>query len=238
MEQIDGTAFAAFRGNHSESTTFGNSRNWHGICTMGTNLSPQYPPLWAATVCASAASALAIDPARPLQTLRLRSLLPPAAQLRWRRAERDVLLHNGVSTYRVGDDGTVTIERLVTMYQKNAQGYEDAAYLDLNTVETLRRIRMRQRQHIGSTYPRHKLAADGTDYPSGQPIVTPSLIKGALIALYQEFIDLGWVEDLDGYQETLHVEIDADDKNRVNFVDNPNLINQFRILAGKTQFEV
>ncbi len=51
-------------------------------------------------------------------------------------------------------------------------------------------------------------------------------------------MNLGWVEDIEHYKTTLVVQIDSDDRNRVNVADQPNLVNQFRILANKNQFIV
>jgi phage tail sheath gpL-like len=87
-------------------------------------------------------------------------------------------------------------------------------------------------------YPRHMLASDGTEYPAGLPIVNPTTFKGMLIALYAEFIEKGWVEDIESYSATLLVERDGDDANRLNYVDQPNLANQLQVIAGKTQFIV
>ena len=87
-------------------------------------------------------------------------------------------------------------------------------------------------------YPRHKLADDGVAYGAGQAIITPKAAKGELLALYRQLADLGWVEDYDGYKATLIVERDISDRNRLNFSDQPNLVNQLRVVAGKTQFAV
>jgi phage tail sheath gpL-like len=136
----------------------------------------------------------------------------------------------------VGADGTCKIERQITMYQTNAAGLSDASYLDLCTPETLERIRYEQRLMISQQYPRHKLASDGTNYGAGQAIVTPKIIRGQLLALYKVMETKGWVEEYDAYDAQLIVERDIDDANRVNWRDTPNLVNQFRVGAGKQQF--
>ena len=237
MRQIGGRAFTAYRGNHTDTATFGNGRNSLHVVAMGANESPQPPYLWSATLAAVASKLLSIDPARPLQTALLPGIQSPAHASRWTQPERNTLLQDGISTFKSNVDDTVSIERIVTMYQTNDSGFEDDSYQDIQTLETLERIRFEQRAYIASTYPRHKLADDGTDYPPGQAIVTPSIIKGELISLYQRFIDLGWVEDLAGYTSSLIVEINSSDANRMDVRDVPNIINQFRVLAGKTQFK-
>nr|WP_281492703.1 phage tail sheath C-terminal domain-containing protein [Klebsiella pneumoniae] len=48
----------------------------------------------------------------------------------------------------------------------------------------------------------------------------------------------GLVEDFDDYKDTLDVSLDGDDKNRLNFICHPNLVNQLRVLAGLIQFKL
>jgi phage tail sheath gpL-like len=202
---------------------------------LGTNGAPTPVYEVAAINGAVAAFNLAIDPARPLQTLKLVGMLPPKSD-RWIRAERDSLLYDGIATYKVDPDGTCRIERQITTYQLNASGLPDASYLDINTPETLERIRYEQRATIAQNYPRHKLADDGTNYGAGQAIVTPKLVKATLIALYREFELRGWAEGFDEYVANLIVERDISDRNRINWRGTPNLVNQARVFAGKTQF--
>lgn len=236
MAQIGSRAFIAYSGTHGQSGTFGSARNNPHISCMGTGTSPTPPYLLSAINAATAAKSLSIDPARPLQTLVLKGMLAPSRHERWGQTERNLLLYDGISTFTVGDDGTCRIERQITMYQTNASGLSDASYLDICTPETLERIRYEQRLMVAQKYPRHKLASDGTQYGAGQAIVTPKIIRGELLSLYREMEKKGWVEDYESYEANLIVERDADDANRLNWRDTPNLVNQLRITAGKQQF--
>lgn len=236
MRQIGCRAFVAFAGTHGETGTFGSKRNSPHVSCMATGTSPTPTYLVSAINAAVSAKALAIDPARPLQTLVLKGMLAPSRHQRWSQSERNLLLFDGVSTFTVGSDGTCRIERQITMYQNNASGLSDASYLDICTPETLERIRYEQRLMISQHYPRHKLASDGTQYGAGQAIVTPQIIRGQLLSLYRSMEQKGWVEDFDTYTEKLIVERDADDANRLNWRDTPNLVNQLRVSAGKQQF--
>ena len=236
MVQNGCRAFSAFSGTLSESATFGSALNSPHLSVMGTNKSPTPAHIVAAINGAVGSYYLAIDPARPLQTLTLPGMLAPAAAEQWIRSERNTLLYDGIATFKVSTDGTCQIERQITTYQVNPGGLPDAAYLDINTPETLERIRFEQRAMLASRYPRHKLASDGTQYGAGQAIVTPSLIKGALLDLYRTLEERGWVENFDAYKGNLIVERNADDKSRVDWRDTPDLVNQARVFAGKSQF--
>jgi phage tail sheath gpL-like len=236
MRQIEAFGFSAMRGTLSETGTFGNSRNGKLISITGTNLAPTEPCVWAATTCAVAAYYLNIDPARPLQTLEVRGLLPPAFDKRWSIEERNILLHDGISTTMVDSSGKVLIERVITTYQNNAYGVPDASYLDLNTLAILAYIRAQVRARISSRYGRHKLAADGTPIKSGQAIATPGTIRAELVGLAKAMQDAGIIEDVEQFKADLVVEINETYPDRVDVRMSPNLINQLRVFAGQVQF--
>ncbi|KAL6953366.1 hypothetical protein U1Q18_052060 [Sarracenia purpurea var. burkii] len=94
----------------------------------------------------------------------------------------NALLYDGISTYTVSNDGTVRIQRVITTYQTDPNGAETPAFLDLNSPLTLAFIRADLRYYLATKYPRSKLADDGTNYGVGQAIVTPSILKGEIIA--------------------------------------------------------
>lgn len=234
----DAHAFAAAGGTHATLTTLGNSRNSPHLTIIARTGSPTPPEEWAAALAGVAAYYTHIDPARPLQTLPLAGVLPPPVADRFTLEERNLLLKDGIATFQVDDGGRVLIERVITTYETNAFGIEDPAYLDVTTLKTLAYLRYQTRARILLRFPRHKLAADGTRYGAGQAIVTPKVIRAELIALYRELEAAGLVEDLDQFRDDLLVEIDANDPNRINALVPPNIVNQFRVFAGKIQFRL
>jgi phage tail sheath gpL-like len=92
------------------------------------------------------------------------------------------------------------------------------------------------RLRITSRFPRHKLANDGTAYDPGQAIVTPMEIRAELLHLAREWEAAGLLEDFAAYSADLVVERNATDRNRVDVLAPPNLVNQFRVLAAVIQF--
>lgn len=236
LKMIDGICWMAKRGTLAQISTFGQSRNDYLLSTIATGLAPHPPYLWAATVGAVAARSLNTDPARPLQTLQLPGILPPAAGDRWQLNERNLLLYDGISTFTVDTGSNVQIERMITMYRENAFGSPDPSYLDVETIATLSYLRYAIRTRITQKFPRHKLADDGIRVSPGQAIVTPAVIRAELLALFTELEFAGLVEDFDSFRETLIVERDQNDRNRINVRSNENLVNQFRIYAHAIQF--
>jgi phage tail sheath gpL-like len=236
LKQLEGLGFSAAPGTAAELSTLGSGRNSEFICLVGTGKSPSAPEIWAAVWGAVAAYCLNIDPARPLQTLVLSGILPPATPEILDTAERNILLHDGISTHLVDDGGQVLIERAITTYQTNALGVDDPSYLDVNTMATLAYIKDQVRSRITNSYPRHKLADDNANVGAGQAIVRPKDLRAELISLFREMENNGIVEGLDQFKADLVVERNATDKNRVDALIPPDLVGQFRVFAGQVQF--
>lgn len=239
LKMIEAQLWTAFRGTHAESGTFGSARNDWLISCIGTNIAPEPHWLWAAAYGGTAAYHLAIDPARPLQTLVLRGIKPPEKEVRWDMPERNILLHDGIATHFVDAGDNVCIEREITMYRVNQFGDPDTSYLDVQSPATLGRIRYIIKNRFSTRYPRHKLAGDDvlTLLDPGQPVMTPKIARAELLDIaLTELVPAGLVEDFDDYKATLDVTLDKKDKNRLNFIVHPNLVNQLRVLAGLIQF--
>lgn len=238
LRMIDGLAFSAAAGAHGTLTALGNGRNSPHVTIGGIKGSPT--PTWetAAAYAGQVSYHGAIDPARPFQTLALKGVLAPAVADRFSRAERNLLLADGISTFTVDQGGNVLIERPVTTFQTNAFGLPDTAYLDVNTLLTLSYLRWSMRARLASKFPRHKLASDGTLYGPGQAVVTPKVIRAELVSLFGDWMDLGLVEDIEQFKRDLIVERDAGDPNRLNALIPSNLVNQFRVFAGQVQFRL
>ncbi|EMX0849587.1 phage tail sheath subtilisin-like domain-containing protein [Pluralibacter gergoviae] len=241
LKMIEAQLWTAFRGTHAESGTFGDARNDWLISCIGTNIAPQPHWLWATSYGGIASYYLANDPARPLQTLVLPGILPPGKTIRWDMQERNLLLHDGIATHYVDASDSVCIEREITMYRVNQFGDADTSYLDVQSPATLGRIRYVIKNRFTNRYPRHKLAGDDVLelLEPGQPVMTPKIARAELLDIaLTELIPAGLVEDFDDYKDTLEVSLDSTDKNRLNFICHPNLVNQLRILAGLIQFKL
>ncbi|SAP98026.1 Mu-like prophage tail sheath protein gpL [Klebsiella oxytoca] len=241
LKMIEAQLWTAFRGSHAESGTFGETRNDWLISCLGTNIAPQPHWLWAASYGGIASYYLANDPARPLQTLVLPGILPPVKTARWDMPERNLLLHDGIATHYVDASDNVCIEREITMYRVNQYGDTDTSYLDVQSPATLGRIRYVIKNRFTTRYPRHKLAGDDVLdlLDPGQPVMTPKIARAELLDIaLTELIPAGLVEDFDDYKDTLDVYLDGADKNRLNFICHPNLVNQLRVLAGLVQYKL
>ncbi|AWX98562.1 phage tail protein [Marinomonas primoryensis] len=241
LKMMEGIAYTAMRGTFAETSTWGEGRNDYLITCMGTNKTPSNPWDFAAAYGARASYSLAIDPARPLQTLVLTGILPPAKTDRWDWTERNLLLQSGVATYMVTAGDEVAIEREVSTYKVNSYGDPDPSYLDITTPATLGYLRYSLKAMVTNRFPRHKLAGDDVlDFiDPGQPIVTPKIMRNAIIELARiDWVPKGLMEDMEGFKASLSVYRDESNKNRLNCVWKPNIVNQLRVFAALTQFKL
>lgn len=235
---LDGLAFTAYRGSQGVLASFGDGRNSPYVSCIGSKGAPNPPWEWAAAYAATVAYYGFIDPARPFQTLGLSTLAPPVEADRFTRAERELLLRDGISTFTVDAGGVVTLERAISMYQEDSAGNADTAFLDLNTLLTLSYMRWSVRLRFAQKFPRHKLASDGVPVAAGAAVVTPKVGRVELIAWARDLERAGLLENVDQFKADLVVERDASDQNRLNALIPPDLVNQFIVFAAKIQFRL
>lgn len=234
--QLDGLAFVGARGSQGTLATLGSAHNSRYVSIIGANASPTSPWEWAASVAGVVAHYGGIDPARPFQTLPLPGILPPATVDRFTRAERELLLRDGISTFTVDQGGVVQLERVITTYQTDGFGSADTSWLDVNTPLTLSYMRWSWRQRMLAKFPRCKLASDGTLVGVGQAIVTPKVCKAETIAWARDLASAGLLEEVDQFIADLVVERDGSDQSRLNVRMAPDIVNQARIFAAQIQF--
>lgn len=236
--QVYGHAFTAYRGTYGTLSSWGDALNDQHLSAIGIHDSPTPVWRWAAAYAATAAVSLRIDPGRPLQTLPVAGVLAPPVASRFSLSQRNTLLFDGISTYRVDPSGAVTIENVITTYQRNGLGQADDSYLQVETMFLLMLVLRRLSAVISTKYARVKLASNGTRPAAGSAIVTPAMIRADLIAQYRQLEAEGYVQNADAFAANLVVEKDTGNPNRVNVLWPGTLINQLRIFALLAQFRL
>lgn len=232
----DGLIFTASGQSYGSLATFGAGFNEKLLSIMGVQNPPQPPYIWAAVNAAQAAYYAGIDPARPLQDIPLPGIVAPAVADRFILSERNTLLYDGISTYRVDDGGNVLMDRLITTYQTNPGGQADASFLSVETLATLAYLRYDLRTYIPSVYPRFKIGDDGQKIGAGQAITTPKLVANTIVARARLWEAAGLITNVAPFKAALVVERDATNPDRVNALIPVKEVGQFRIFAGQLQF--
>jgi phage tail sheath gpL-like len=236
--QVYGHAYSALRGTLSTLVTAGNLRNDPHHTIAGIDVDCPNPSWeYAASYGGRNAVFIGADPGRPTQTGELTGIAAPRAGKRFTWTERNSLLNAGIATSMVSG-GSVLIERAITTYRVNTFNQPDVSYLDSETLHQSAYILRYLKSAITQKYPRHKLANDGTRFGAGQAIVTPSVIRGELLAAYAVMEDLGIVENGEAFNEYLIVERDSLNPNRINVLFPPDYVNQLRVVAVLNQFRL
>jgi phage tail sheath gpL-like len=216
MGRRDAHGYAAMPGTFGTLTAAGANRNSPHLTIIGAKDAGSMPWQWAASLAAVACFYLTNDPARQLRTLPLPGIVGPDGPDRFTPSEQDLLLRDGISTFDVGPDGTVTLQRVISTYQVSALGVADVAWLDITT-----------------------LADDGSPAAEfSDAVVTPRILHsswGARCMLYER---LGWIEDARRtVAESVFVR-DGSDRNRVNANQKVRVVGNLMVFAANLQFEV
>jgi phage tail sheath gpL-like len=238
MRAIEGVIFACENDTRANLTTLGNSFNSESLCLVGVEVSALMPSNYeiAAAIAGIDSAMVQVNPAKNNAGRALVGMRGPKKGSRFTRAERDILLSDGVATLETGADGGLRICRCVTTYQSNALAIPDTALQELQTVRLLSAIRYSTRARIGLRFEGFSIASNGTPIPPGATIATPNTIRGELVSLFLDWQNLGWVEGLDQFKSELVVERNLSDPNRVDVVLPPDLINSLLITAVKISF--
>ncbi|HCU0243497.1 TPA: phage tail sheath subtilisin-like domain-containing protein [Morganella morganii] len=237
-KQLYGHSYGVITGTYGQLADLGEKRNDQHASLLGVNGSPSPDYQWSAAYTGAIAQSLRNDPGRPLQTLVISGVLPPDDTKILELTERNNLLHSGISTFTVDDDGTVRVENIITTYQKNAYGDNDDSYLQVETLYLLMFVSRYLRTQVTSKFGRMKLAEDGTRFAPGSAIVTPNIIRAELIAQYGFLEFNGHVQHAKGFAAGLKVERNSQNPNRVDVLWTGTLINQLRVFALLNQFRL
>jgi len=236
--QIYGHVYTAARDTFSNLQTLGSARNDQHNTIAGYEVDTPNP-VWEYAAAYGGRNAVYIkaDPARPTQTGPLVGILPPRVGNRFILSERESLLNAGIAT-SVTRSGQVLIGRSITTYQTNSFGQPDTSYLDSETMHTSAYVVRQLRFAVTTKYARHKLRDDGQNFGAGQAIVTPNIVRGAMLDVYTQMEYLGIVENTELFNQNLVVERDVGDPNRINVLFPADYVNQLRVFALLNQFRL
>lgn len=242
MTKLDALGYVGYRGSYGQALALaGTLNNAHLTCL------PAYMPRWepavaAASYAAVASAALNTDPSRQLRGLALTALsgLGPDDADRYDDDMRNVLLGDGMSTFKIGTDGTVTIERAVSTQTTDANGNATTAWHDVMVHSTISRIRYEWNYFIETTYPRAKLAPDGDVLANiaGAGVVTPKIIKNAWAGQSALYEQAGWLQNTSALAKKATFVIDSTDRNRVNGAIPVQVIGALIVVATSIQMQV
>ncbi|MCB1452400.1 MAG: phage tail sheath subtilisin-like domain-containing protein [Rhizobiaceae bacterium] len=232
-QQLYGHYFTAQFGTLSALVSFGNGRNDPHASILGLQRAPTPEWEYAAALGGQAALHLSDAPevSRPLQTLILSGVLPPADRALWfGKADRQALYADGIAGCVVRADGQVAIDRIVTTYQTSDSGVPDATFRD---VETMFQLMFATRYTRGVVSDRHGRQALADENPFNvSTIATPKSVRDTLIHAYTDLVALGVLENVDLFAKYVVVERDPNNATRLNAYLPFDVVNQLRVFAA------
>lgn len=235
--QNDGFFFLGLRGTFAQATAFGAARNSKHVCLMPVDNGLDAPLEFAGALAAIAALAAQSDPARPFQLLEMKGMHAPALPDRWTFDERNLLLFDGCSTYKLDGSSRMVIDRLITTYQRNNAGADDDMYLDVFRRLTMTALRYDFRTQWELAFPRAKLSNDDLNVVSGVQIVTPKVARAQVAAIGMDWQRRGLIQDFDAFMNSVEIDIDTAN-NRCNILFTATLMGGLIVTAARIQFEL
>jgi phage tail sheath gpL-like len=187
-QQIYGSAFTAFRGTVGARSTFAAARGQDPfISCMGFYDSPTPAYIWAANYAGACAASLRVAPALPLggagDGVDLTVLAPPV-QSQDTFPSLQILLSEGISTYKANSSGLVRVDRACNMYTTNPAGYPDNSFFDVETNYTLMACIRQLLSQLSTQFGRKTLVADGTTIAGGSNMVTAQTVLQVVNSIY------------------------------------------------------
>lgn len=162
------------------------------------------------------------DPARPLNGLILKGIVPSPISQRLSRTQQEAALRGGVTPLEVAAGEVVSIVRAISTYTKNSEGAPDSALLDITTIRTLDYVRKAIRERMSLRFPREKLSTR-----------TLPKVRSEVLDVLRKMEELEILEEVANNAEGVIVERDIEDPNRLNARIPADVVNGLHIFAGR-----
>lgn len=205
----------------------------------GLNGSPHPSWLWASGFCARVAPWLADtttgNVSRNQTGLVVQGLAPPRDQALWQQyVGRNTLLNSGVSTWNVGADGSVQIDKIITTYQTGTSGQPDTVFRDVQSVYQAAGALKYFRAQLAVEQGNKALAASNPGNLGA--ITTPNDIKASFINAYGVMVQNGVLSDQSTFASSLVVAINGQNPARCDVYAPMERVNPLDILASNATF--
>ena len=215
--------------------------NVTGAIVSGTTLAggadgcPEPSWLWAAGICARLAPWLSDcdtgNVSRNHTGLVVQGLHPPRDRtLAPNYPGRNVLNQSGISTWHIGADGSVQVDKIVTLYKVGSAGQPDAVFRDIQRVYQVSGG-LKYLRALLATEHANKAIADATPGSAGATS-TVAEIKATLVHGYSDLVSAGVFEDLPTYAKSVVVRRDTQNRARVNVYNPMQAVSPLDVLAA------
>ena len=236
IRQNDGVYITAKKDTNANLITYSTTsgRNSPHVCTVGCYKYPSSVYAVAGAYGGVVMASVADDSGKPLHRNQLVGILPPRKEERDTIINRNSIALKGIAT--LDPTNGVATEACVTMYLTNSAGAADTSYQQLNSMFILMVLRYRFRNLILTRYPQARLADSAIRVKSGMQIITPEIGKAEAIAWFLAAEEDGLVENLTQFKDQVVCQRSVSNRNRLEWLLPPDLINQFIVGSAILQF--
>lgn len=217
------------------ATTITNATVSGATLTGGLNGSPQPSWLWAAGMYARVAPWLfdttTGNVSRNQTGLVVQGLQPPRDQVLVQQfSGRNTLINSGISTWKVGADGSVQVDKLITTYRTGTSGNPDIVFRDIQAMFQVSGSLKYFRAQIGAEQANKALAALNPGNLGA--ITTPADIQASFVNAYGVMVQQGVLQNLAYFAANVNVQINAQNPDRVDVFAPLDRVNPLDILAA------
>lgn len=235
--------FTARRGSLSQLKSFGTAHPAKSLIACPGVFGTSGPVFeTAARVAAKATRSLANHPVRPLHELVLTGERSPDPVDEFTDLDRNDLLWNGIATLKSGPGRTMVIDRLITLYQRNASGDRDDTWLDITTPATIGRIAKLVHDLLYNRFiaTRCILVDDETAevVDPAIPCASPKKIQATAYAYYPVLQRMGLVENEAAFRKLFRIGRDPENPTRINLIDPKDLANPLINVGAQVMFSL
>jgi phage tail sheath gpL-like len=161
----------------------------------------------------------------------VQGLEPPRDRSVWPNySGRNTLLSSGVSTWSVGADGSVRVDKLITTYRTGSSGQPDTVFRDIQAMYQCSGGLSFLRAGLATLFGQKALANSNPGNLGA--IATPADIKAGFVSLYSQLCNQGVFQDASTFASLLSVQINAANPDRVDVFCPLERVNPLDILAA------
>lgn len=221
----DGQVVNCVRDTEANLGTFFSTRNSPHLHTIAVTRDATSPWETAAMAGAVIESMAMDDPAVPHTGAVLQGYRGPSAGNHWTTDQLNNLLTLGGAVLGIAPDYSGSLLRVVTNYASTVSGAADRSMAELCWIKTMSYYRWLHVTEFQIKYQGFKLAQYIDDPLPGQKIMTAELAEEIMVGLYKQLMDVGLVQNLEYYRDTLEVEIDGPN-GKLRVRDEPVIVTQ------------
>ena len=231
LSQLDGFILTSSIDTFANLVTLGETYNSQYLSILGVNGIETPSHILSSAATAVISTSIALDPARPLQTLEIPGLRAPRVKSRFLRSEGNSMLFSGITPLFVSPSNRLQFVNTITTYRTDSSGVPDLAYLNVASVFVYTRLRYEWNVATKQRYPRAKLVSNDSRPNPRQQVATPQSILVLFSQKARDWEGIAWINNSDALLASAAAEVNRENPNRVDISVDVRVVGQLEVLA-------